>query len=423
MQTKPTKATVARADTAWNLRLLALLILCCGPSWAAPKFKVLHAFGKGQDGGGLWSPVTLDSNGNIYGATSGGGIHNEGVVFELIPQKSGNWSEKILHNFPSSEGDGAEPNGGLIQSSSGRWYGTTTGGGYHSLGTVFTLTPQDQGWAESPIYRFGTQHSDDGYGPVAGVTMDKAGNLFGATPQFGDAFELSPAPTGWKETILHRFGLYPGDGKLPQAAPVLSPAGDLYGTTATGGTGCGSEGCGVVYELESASDGWGKKTIHYFDNNGKDGTDPGYGALFLNSEGQIYGTTATGGAFTWGTVFRLTRVPGGKWDEKILHNFANDSNGSFPVGGVIMDSVGNLYGTTSTGGDPKCGCGVVFKLAPGPGDTWTYTVLHRFVGSDGAQPVANLIIDASGNLYGTTATGGVNGSGVVFEISTTPSPQ
>jgi len=156
--------------------------------------------------------------------------------------------------------------------------------------------------------------------------------------------------------------------------------------------------------------------LHDFYTTDGDGAFP-EGPLILDSAGNLYGTTDIGGSSGNGTVYRLTRGSNGHWKETILQNFTGGSNGFGPSGGAVMDKFGNLYGVTVNGGDSSCGCGVVYKLAPGSKGKWKYTVLHRFTGYDGAQPVATPILDGKGNLYGTTATGGSGGAGVAFEIT------
>ena len=416
MKTRRWKAGMARA-----VAFVLLALFCFVPASAAPKYKVLHAFGKGKDGGGLWSPVTIDEGGSLYGATSGGGAYNGGIAFRLSPYPGDRWTEDILHSFPSSPGDGAWPNGGLVQGRPGDWYGTSHAGGAYASGTVFQLFHSSGGWKESALYSFGEQHHDDGGDPLAGPVMDAEGNLYGTTD--ATAFEVSPGTDGspWEETILHRFRVKKDDGADPDAGLILDASGNLYGTTEAGGIGCAGDGCGTVYELSLDSAGKWKETIlHRFDNNGQDGYTPGSGALFMDSQGQLYGTTEAGGADgaqSQGTIYQLTEGADGAWNESILYSFKyGSSTGYSPAGGVIMDKYGNLYGTTASGGVP--GCGVVYKLAPGPKDSWRYTVLHTFgYGTDGCMPTANLILDDKGNLYGTTALGGAYGAGIVFELT------
>lgn len=170
-----------------------------------------------------------------------------------------------------------------------------------------------------------------------------------------------------------------------------------------------------MYEVELTASGWREKILHSFAVNYHDGHTPGVGALAMDSSGNLYGTTAGGGC-CGGIIFRLTHSSGGQWKETILYQFRGGALGFEAGAGVVMDKVGNLYGTTIRGGGP--GCGVLYKLAPGSGDKWTYTVLHTFgYGNDGCQPDANLTLAPDGTLYGTTATGGQYGSGVVFELT------
>jgi len=390
----------------------------CVMAKGAPKYQVLHPFGKGTDGGGVWSSVSLDNKGDLYGATSGGGAHNGGTVFRLTPRANGIWTETVLHSFPSSSDDGGDPNGGLIQDGAGHWYGTTKEGGtYDTAGTVFELSHGSSGWEEDVLYSFGT-HRNDGGEPTSGLVMDTAGDLIGTTPKGGSnggtTFQLTRSSGGWNETVIYQFCLSNptcNDGSAPYAGLILDAAGNLYGTTEGGGAHNG----GTVYEVEHTATGWKEKVLHSFAVNYTDGHTPGWGALVMDAKGSLYGTTAGGGC-CGGVVFKLAPRSDGKWKETILYQFQGGAMGFEAGAGVVMDKAGNLYGTTINGGS-GCACGVVYKLAPGPKGKWTYTLLHTFSGSDGAQPDANLILDDKGNLYGTTATGGTYGGGVVFEIT------
>src|SRR5271166_1896034 len=288
-----------RALLAFSLGILAATILTILPvqaAWAAPNYKVLHAFGAGKDGGGLWTSVTLDKKGDLYGATSGGGAYAYGTVFRLAPHPNGNWTESVLHSFKNGDPDGSEPNGGLVQDPSGKWYGTTSRDGAYHGGTAFQLTHEPNGWKANVIYAFG-EKSDDGGFPMAGLIMDGTGNLYGTTPKgspWSTAFELTPDSGGWKETVIYRFCASSpncADGTEPQAGLILDAKGNLFGTTAGGGTGCGAGGCGTVYELQRTSSGWKEVVLHRFNNDGKDGVEPGWGALAMNGRGSLYGTT------------------------------------------------------------------------------------------------------------------------------------
>jgi uncharacterized repeat protein (TIGR03803 family) len=221
-------------------------------------------------------------------------------------------------------------------------------------------------------------------------------------------FRLSPTGT---ETILHTFsgGV---DGRFPHAGLTRDAAGNLYGTTVGGGptsTCQFSNGCGVVFELircDSAPSGYDFKVLHAF--TGSDGAQPAAG-LIRDATGNLYGTATSGGAHGQGVVFKLS--PGGTYT--VLYSFTGGADGAEPIAGLVRDAAGNLYGTTQYGGatstcSPPLGCGVVFKLSP----TGTETVLHSFTrGADGAFPYAGLIQDAAGNLYGTAVAGGAT-SGV-----------
>jgi uncharacterized repeat protein (TIGR03803 family) len=401
-----------------NFPAILFLSLVVANAWAAPRYQVLHAFTGGKDGGGLFGPLLLDASDDLYGTTIAGGPKGKGgTVFELTPRRNGTWTQKALHNFCSQPGceDGGGPTGGVIFDSGGNLYGSTTGGGgSYTDGTVFEMKPRSAGWKFAVIHRFG--RNDKANGPFGGVVMDGSGNLYGIG---GCAFELSPQVGGkWKEQILHCFPAFNGDGYGILERPILDATGNLYGTTQHGGGSKNCDGgCGTVFELSPTSGGkWKEHILHRFGSSG-DGAFPGVGALVLDSAGNVYGTTQIGGPAGYGTVFKLARTANGGWEETILHSFADDSNGGYVAAGVVFDPAGNLYGTTGGGGDPNCGCGVVYELSPGSDGKWTYTLLHTFVGSDGAGPGANLILDGKGNLYGTTVTGGAGGYGVAFELT------
>jgi uncharacterized repeat protein (TIGR03803 family) len=397
------------------LALCGLMLLGFTPEMlGAPKYKVLHAFGSGKDGGGLWGSLVFDRKGNLYGGTSGGGDYGYGTVFQLKPTAGGKWTERVLKSFKVNDPNGDEISGALFFGPVGNLYGTTTFGGAHGYGTVFELSHGADGWKENVLFSFPQPPTKYGCCPYAGVVMDPAGNLYGTA---GSAFELSPGSYGWTVTVLHDFFGQHGDGYGPFAGVILDSPGNLYGTTEHGGgsKNCGG-GCGTAYELRHMPDGtWKEAILHRFGSFG-DGAFPGVGALVLDKSGNVYGTTDIGGPAGYGTVFKLTHQANGRWKETILHSFTPGANGDHVSAGVVFDRVGNLYGTT-IGGGAGCDCGVVYKLAPQANGKWKYTVLHTFTGYDGAQPDANLILDKKGNLYGTTATGGAGGAGVAFELT------
>jgi uncharacterized repeat protein (TIGR03803 family) len=339
-----------------------------GGSW---KETVLYSFTGGQDGRNPSSSVIFDEQGNLYGVTDYGGANDFGTVFKLTPGSGGKWTETVLHSF-AGDRDGETPNGQLVFDSNGNLYGTTTNGGVpSSLGTVFKLTPVGgKGWKESIVHRF--KGSKDGAYPV-GVIFDVVGNLYGTTTSGGSTgcvvgcgtvFKMTPnANDSWTEHILYRFkGGTHGSGPTQV---VFDPAGNLYGTTLEGGnSGCGGFGCGTVFELSPESEGgWKAQLIHEF--KGADGAQP-FGGLVLDGAGNLYGTTFEGGAGCGstgcGTVFEL-KESGGKWREIVLHRFApRQGDGSAPVAEPILDTAGNLYGTTSEGG--PFNFGTVFEVTP-----------------------------------------------------------
>jgi uncharacterized repeat protein (TIGR03803 family) len=366
-----------------------------------------------------------------------------GVSLLLGSRCAGSDPEYVIHSFhPQGErGDanGSEPYANLIFDASGTLYGTTLEGGAYGLGTVFELSPRvSGGWIETVLYSFAGSSSGgaDGAYPRGSLIFDAAGNLFGVTAGggtgkpggLGTVYELSPAGGGaWRETVLHSFTGFPADGDTPLSGLVFDADGNLYGTTSHGGLYeyvKGSSG-GTAFELSPAAQGvWNETIIHNF-GSGADGGYPQAG-LTLDASGNLYGTTVSGGSASCapdgcGTVFELSPAGGGVWAEAVLHSFTNSGEAPFnPFGGVIFDATGNLYGTTASGG---YGSGTVFELFPTAGGSWKLKVLHAFGhGTDGIAPEDSLLFDAAGDLYGTTPCGGAYGgcqsfSGTVFELS------
>ena len=380
---------------------------------------VIHNFGSGSDGCGPQAGLIFDSHGNLYGTTGGGGTNfGSGTVFEMSPRQGGGWNETVLHNFGSGT-DGVGPFAPLIFDGAGNLYGTTEyGGTCFDCGTIFQMRPrQGGGWTETVIHNFNNDGTDGTF-PEQGLILDGNGNLFGAAPfgganNEGVAFELSPRQGGgWAETILHTFSENGTDGGFPSGSLVRDSSGNLYGTAYGGGSGQS----GVVFELSPAQGGgWTETILHSFTFNGTDGLFPG--ADLMLDGGNLFGTTGYGGIRNDATVFELSPRQGGGWTEAVLHSFIySGSNGAFPFSGLIADSSGNLYGTAIGGGSYDSG--IAFKLTPAGGGTWTETLLHNFGhGFDGTFPNAVLILDSNGNLYGTTESGGTHNCGAVFEIS------
>ncbi|MGA8491093.1 MAG: choice-of-anchor tandem repeat GloVer-containing protein [Terriglobales bacterium] len=401
------------------------------PLFGAPKEKVLHYFGKGNDGSDPVGGLILDAAGNLYGTTYWGGRNSCygvgcGTVFRLTPTENGKWTEKVLYNFGS---EGCAPAASLISDAAGNLYGTATGDDCEDNGTVFRLAPgQNDSWTYSALYRF--RGGNDGAEPNSSLISDVAGNLYGTTAaggvfRRGTVFELERHVNGsWTEKVLHSFNRK--DGYYPIASLIFDASGNLYGTTPGGG----ASGGGVVFELTPNEDGaWNEKVLHNFINNGKDGHSPA-GVLIFDASGNLYGTTENGGSHDDGTAFELTPGANGRWKERVLYSF-DGKDGAGISGGLIFDAAGNLYGTASLGGDggygcDDLGCGTAFVLKPAAHGKWTESVLHYFESTRSGgnySPGFGVISDPAGNLYGTTLGGGCGGSGgggqcgTVFKIA------
>lgn len=318
---------------------------------------VLYSFTGGADGANpADADVIFDKAGNLYGTTAGGGAKNLGVVFELSPS-SGGWTETVLHSFAGGL-DWNNPYSGLLFDQAGNLYGTTYGGGPYGDGTVFQLKPSSKGWTETVIHAF---DGATGSAPVGGLTFDRKGNLFGTTQgggahKVGVVFEVHYAGKGtWTARAIHNF-TGGSDGGYPYAERLIfDEAGHLYGTTQGGGV----NNYGVVFKLFHAGKGWKERVLYKF--NGAVESNP-YSGLVMDSNGNLYGTCANGnGTTTVGSVYKLTASDGGKYTESDLYLFTR-GDGEFPESALLRDKDGNLYGTTISGGTSNMG--VVFKLSP-----------------------------------------------------------
>jgi uncharacterized repeat protein (TIGR03803 family) len=395
---------------------IAILMMAGTTLAAEPKETVLHRFGSGNDGLAAYGRVISDDKGNLYGTTTFGGTSGAGIVLELTnPQAPDGWTETILYNFTGGS-DGSQPYGGLIFDSAGNLYGTTYRGGTSNAGTVYQLTPPGRHggtWTETVLYSFAS--GSDGEGPQSDLIFDQAGNLYGTTanggsPGNGIVFQLTPGQGGaWTETVLHSF--LTNEGTSPRAAVIFDGKGSLYGTLANDGA---FGGGGVFWLKPPAIKGgaWTEKTLYMFTG----GTD-GFGPLcrLILFKGNLYGTTVVGGGSGVGTVFQLTPPANhhGSWTETVLHTFACGSDGCFPWAGLIMDNKGTFYGTTQFGGLPSNG-GTVFELKES-GGVWTEGVLFSFRASNNQLSAAGLLLGKRGTLFGTTIGSGMN-AGMVFKL-------
>jgi len=321
-------------------------------------------------------------------------------------------TEQTLYNFTGGT-DGGNPLSGLVMDAAGNSYGTTQVGGANGAGAVYELSPNGNGgWTQTVLYSFtgGADGANPGY---ADVIFDKAGNLYGTTSggganDLGVVFELSPTDGGWTETVLYSFagGI---DGTNPNAGLVLDPFGNLYGTTYGGG----AYGVGTVFQVKRLTGGrWTESVIHTFDV--KTGSTP-VGGLVFDSRGDLFGTTQGGGAYKVGVVYMLQYLGKSKWTARAIHNFTGGMDGGYPYAErLIFDKTGNLYGTTEGGGVNNWG--VVFKLFQGS-KGWKEQVLYQFNGAVESNPFSGLVMDGNVNLYGTCANGNMTTTvGSVYKL-------
>jgi uncharacterized repeat protein (TIGR03803 family) len=318
----------------------------------------------------------------------------------------------VLHYFTGGA-DGANPLAGVTVGPSGVLYGTASAGGAHNAGTVFKLTLRGSSWVFSPLNEF--TGGSDGGAPYGGVVIGPNGALYGTTysgggADYGTVFELRPPATFcrsilcyWDETVLYTFTGMP-DGEYPAYADLIfDQAGNIYGTTYLGGMYNG----GTTFELTSSGAGYMESIIHNF-GSGADGLAPIAGVV-LDTPGNVYGTTADGGTFGDGMVYRLMPSDGG-WLENVLVNF-DGTSGYYSHGNLIIGASGNLYGTTAEGG--QNGGGAVFELTRlDPG--WTYSTLYFF---SSCSSYGGVTMDAAGDLFGACYGGGAHQDGWVFELT------
>jgi uncharacterized repeat protein (TIGR03803 family) len=275
----------------------------------------------------------------------------------------GKWTETVLYSLAGGTNDGSYPEAGLLLDATGSLYGTTFSGGQFGKGTAFELSPvAGGGWTEKVIWSFG--NGTDGANPVGALVSDSAGNHYGTTANGGvkndgTVYQLSLVGGSWAETTLHSFGTS-HDGIYPYSTLVFDANGNLFGTTVEGG---GPNGGGIVFEVSPvAGGGWNESVLHVF-SGGPDGYGPYAEQLVFDTAGNLYGTASEGGIENFGTVFKLSPSLSGPWTEILIHAFKNGDDGEAPFAGVILDSAGHLYGTT-TGGGKNGGWGVVYEIIP-----------------------------------------------------------
>jgi hypothetical protein len=406
------------------------LLVTISVSSLAQTFTVLHTF-TGDDGSSPFSGVTVDRAGNLYGTTKYGGIGSCdlgcGVLFKLAPQGSG-WNFAPLYKF-AGPSDGKAPIARIVFGPDGRLYGTTLLGGNNTVngGTVFTLTPPPTAcrsacsWVKTTLWSFG-QNNGDAHNPGYGdLVFDAAGNIYGTTEE-GGATQPPCGPGCGTVFMLSRSQgswsetLIYQFGDGPGFHPYAGVAFDGNGNLYGTAPYGGSADWGLAYELSPSNGSWSPTILYNF--SPQTGGVPSAGLLPDNA-GNLYGATGTAAGDSGGTVFELS--PSGlDWNFTLVYSFDSLAH---PFASLTMDAAGNLYGTTLSGGSFRHGN--VFKLTR-TGDSWTYTSLYDFTGgSDGGQPYGNVALDAAGNLYGTAEGGGsdagqclvVSGCGVVWQIT------
>lgn len=398
------RTSISLAHVAMAL-VAGILIFSTGTSaWSqqeeastAPVYSVLYRFQGGTSGAFPFGPysnsgpgtLAVDSEGNLYGTTYEGGGGSCvpvgcGVVFKVDPAGQ----ETVLYVFNVSDGAVS----GVVLDGAGDRYGAGPVGGAYNWGVIYKL---DHAGNYTIIHSF---TAADGY-PYGGVVRDANGNLFGVTADGGlygkgVAFQVDSLGNYW---VLHSFNGTDGDGPV---GLLVDGLGTLYGATFSGGThenACDGHGCGVVFKLDSAGD----ETVLFNFAGGLNGGGPLSGVI-LDNEGNVYGNTFVTGAYTFGTVYKLKTTG----EERALYSFTGGADGSSPIGTMVWDYSGNLYGVTEYGGTSNCG--VVFRVTPQGEET----VLHTFTGgADGCQPQSGLIRVGSNVLYGTTFYGGYEGAG------------
>jgi uncharacterized repeat protein (TIGR03803 family) len=436
-----TRSEQHRSSGFARLAGMAGLLILLGTAIAAQAqtFTVLHDFA-GPDGGNPGQALMIDASGNLYGVAGDAGNYGSncqpygcGTAFELKREHSG-WIFNLLYTFLGGY-DGLRPDSSLVFGPDGALYGSLAQGGIGrcgdsgslTCGMIYRLAPPASfcrsfvcSWNQTVLYRF-TGLSDGG---VPGqISFDGAGNIVGPTElggqnndrcsgyYCGTVFKLSHGGSGWAEGVLYTFQGGSGDGYWPDGGLVFDQAGNIYGTTIMGGYNYE----GTVYQLTPNGSGYTEQMIYQF-NDGDSGQGPT--GLISDAAGNLYGTTFTGGTGGCGTVFELS-PSNGTWIFSVLYSFSGSSGSCGPNAGVVLDAAGNLYGTTNrTGADNR---GVVFKLTYS-GGAWSYSSLHDFTGgADGANPGA-LVLDSNGNIFGVSEDGGHGecggfGCGAVWEIT------
>jgi len=426
---RPLTTALAIAATAANVSAHA---------FAAPVETIIAQFGGTNGDEPSFGGLVRDATGALYGKTHLGGA-GFGVVYKLVPPAlvGGAWKENVLYTF-SGGADGANPYSALLLGPTGALFGTTLKGGATGNGVVFKLVPPTSAggpWTEKVIYNF--MGDADGSAPIGNLVLGAGGALFGTTLEGGNAAcalgcgtvykLLPPAVAGglWSKVTLYSFA-GGTDGSYPYSGVTRTQSGTIYSTTYQGG---GSDacvgGCGTIYELTPPSrtgEAWTETVLLAF--SGTDGMFPWAGVTVAPS-GALFTAASEGGICSdgCGTVVRLLppTSAGALWTETVVASFDDGQFGGKPASTLLFDAAGNIYGTNALGGTGSCsnGCGTVFALSPV--DQWgvrSIGVIHEFQGGiDGNTPSGNLLMAASGALFGTTVAGGHANEGTVYKVT------
>jgi uncharacterized repeat protein (TIGR03803 family) len=415
---------VSAQNLAVARKIVLVLIVVLAPSAQSQTFQVIYNFTGARDGSYPHAGLSMDRAGDLYGTTVDGGAYGLGMVFKLSRGRS-SWVLSPLHSFAGGS-DGGNPYARVVFGPDGSLYGTTNAAGnsgcYQGVGcgTVIRLSPPPRActtvlcpWTETVLHHF-TGGTDGGNSSGADLTFDRLGNLYGTTVYgglqgcggaygCGIVYKLTLSNGGWRQSVLYRF-TGGNDGGNPGGGVVFDQTGNLYGVT----TQFGPSGQGTVYELTPTGTSWKENTL--FDFQGEYGTGA-VGSLVFDGYGNLFGaTTWDNFDYPWypGTLYEIEKSNHG-WEL----SYHYDLGYQYPQGGVTMDAAGNLYGTAA--GNAELGIyGAVYKVAPSNG-SWDLVYLHAF--SDGSDPGCSVVVDASGNIYGTTENGGAYGYGAVWQIT------
>jgi uncharacterized repeat protein (TIGR03803 family) len=405
-----------------GLATLVTAAMLAAPAWAA-HYRILYEFTGAADGGTPIGVLALDASGNLYGTTTAGGASGNGTVFELSRNADGSFTERVLYSFAGGKDGALPYGAVALNTAGDIFGTTQLGGASSDGTIFQLVNNGDGGWTENVLHSFNGSDGASPLGNVVFDTAGNVYGMTGGGGINGQgvAYRLAPSSGSWTYSVIHAFtGGKDGSYPLYQSGLIFDHSGNLYGATSDGvdsGGDCNGEDCGSIIELTPNLDGsWGEGVIYRFhDGTPESGRKPA-GNLTFDSAGHLFGAANGGGSF-YGNVFELTLGSDAKWHELTLRTFRGNQDGAYTTGGLVFDGAGNLYGTTADGEDADGACcfGQVFTLLPRTGG-WAKYALWRFRGHwDGDNPAAGLVIDSAGNLYGTTQNGGNHGQGVVFE--------